>query len=170
MLGVPFDEQFWNNDARYTQFSWRQKRFIKDDVLWRQKYSNLDDASDLQVNLHWQMLKVILQSEHGTACKDSGNAKLMQKFQQNYFFLSIASLWENWVHVFEICIKRKRMKNTQVTPEVFPNTGVGSWTKRSVASATNSELPASGDFSILYWPKTYLRKTHLPTQFPTPRQ
>ena len=76
MLGLPFDEQILLNDARYMHYSKNKKRvIIKDDILYRQYYNDIDEVSQLQVLLPGQLLKVLLQSLHGTAGKHPGNLK-----------------------------------------------------------------------------------------------
>ena len=78
MLGLPFNEQNLLNDARYMHYSRNKKRkIIKDDILCRQYYNDLGEVSHLQVLLPAQLLKVLLQSLHGTAGKHPGISKLM---------------------------------------------------------------------------------------------
>ena len=73
MLGLPFDEQTLLNDARYMHYSRNKKRInIKDDILYRQYYNDIGQVSHLQVLLPGQLLKVLLQSLHGTAGKHPG--------------------------------------------------------------------------------------------------
>ena len=73
MLGLPFDEQFLLNDARYMHYSRNKKRIIiKDDILCRQYYNDLGEVSHLQVLLPGQLLNVLLQSLQGTAGKHPG--------------------------------------------------------------------------------------------------
>ena len=72
-LGLPFDEQFSLNDACYLHYSRNMKRIIiKDDIHCRQCYNDLGGVSHLQVLLPGQLLKVLLQSLHGTAGKHPG--------------------------------------------------------------------------------------------------
>ena len=74
MLGVPFDEQILLNDARFMHYSRNKKRIIiRDDILYRQIYNDIGEVSHLQVLLPGQLLKVLLQSLHGTAGKHPGN-------------------------------------------------------------------------------------------------
>ena len=50
MLGLPFDEQFLLNDARYMHYSRNKKRIIiKVDILYRQYYNDVGEVSHLQV-------------------------------------------------------------------------------------------------------------------------
>ena len=50
MLGLPFDEQFLLNDARYIHYSRNKKRIIINvDILYRQYYNDIGDVSQLQV-------------------------------------------------------------------------------------------------------------------------
>ena len=94
MLGPPVDEQILLNDARYMHYSRNKKRIIiKDDVLWRQYYNDLGEISHLQSLLPGQLLKVLLQSLHGTAGKLPRFSKMMQKLRQKYYFLSIGTYW-----------------------------------------------------------------------------
>ena len=87
MLGLPYDEQVFLNDARYMHYSRNKKRIIiKDDILCRQYYNDLSEVSHLQVLLPGQLLKVLLQSLHGTAGKQPGFSKLMQEIRQKYYF------------------------------------------------------------------------------------
>ena len=120
MLGLPFDEQILLNDARYMHYSRNKKRIIiKDDILYRQYYNDIGEVSHLQVLLPRQLLKVLLQSLHGTAGKLSGISKRMQEIRQKYYFPSIAPYVRNWVRDCEICIHDKRINNTRITPELF---------------------------------------------------
>ena len=118
MLGLPFDEQILLNDARYMHYSRNRKRIIiKDDILYRQYYNDIGEVSHLQVLLPGQLLKVLLQSLHGTAGKHPCISKMMQEIRQKYYFPSIATYVRNWVHDCEICIQDKRINNTLITPE-----------------------------------------------------
>ena len=92
MLGLPFDEQILLNDARYMHYSRNKKRIIiKDDILYRQYYNDTGEVSHLQVLLPGQLLKVLLQSLHGTAGKHPGISKMMQEIRQKYYFPSLAT-------------------------------------------------------------------------------
>ena len=120
MLGLPFDEQLLINDASYMHYSRNKKRIIiKDDILYRQYYNDIGEVSHLQVLLPGQLLKVLLQSLHGTAAKHPGISKMMQEFRQKYYFPSIATYVRNWVRDCEICIQDKRINNTRITPELI---------------------------------------------------
>ena len=120
MLGLPFDEQILLNDARYMHYSRNKKRIIiKDDILYRQYYNDTGEISHLQVLLPGQLLKVLLQSLHGTASKHPGISKMMQEIRQKYYFPSIATYVRNWVGDCEICIQDKRINNTRITPELI---------------------------------------------------
>ena len=113
MLGLPFDEQILLNDARYMHYSRNKKRIIiKDDILYRQYYNDIGEVSHLQVLLPGQLLKVLLQSLHGTAGKHPGISKMMQEIRQKNYFPSIAPYVRNWVRDCEICIHDKRINNT----------------------------------------------------------
>ena len=119
MLGLPFDEQILLNDARYMHYSRNKRRIIiKDDILYRQYYNDTGEVSHLQVLLPGQLLKVLLQSLHGTAGKHPGISKMMQEIRQKYYFPSIATYVRNWVRDCEICIHDKRINNTRITPEL----------------------------------------------------
>ena len=86
-MGLPFDEQVLLNDASYMQYSRNKKRMIiKDDILCRQYYNNLDEVSHLQVLLPGQLLKVLLQSLDRTAGKHPVISKMMQEIRQKYYF------------------------------------------------------------------------------------
>ena len=120
MLGLPFDEQILLNDARYMHYSRNKKRIIiKDDILYRQYYNDIGEVSHLQVLLPGQLLKVLLQSLHGTAGKHPGISKMMQEIRQKYYFPSIATYVKNWVRDCEICIHDKRINNTRITPDLI---------------------------------------------------
>ena len=120
MLGLPFDEQILLNDARYMQYSRNKQRInIKDDLLCRQYYNDLGEVSHSQVLLPGKLLKVLLQSLHGTASKHPGISKMMQEIRQKYYFPSIATYVRNWVRDCEICIQDKRINNTRITPDLI---------------------------------------------------
>ena len=120
MLGLPFDEQILLNDARYMLYSRNRKRIvIKEDILYRQYYNDIGEVSHLQVLLPGQLLKVLLQSLHGTAGKHPGISKMMQEIRQKYYFPSIATYVRNCVRDCKICIQDKRIDNTQITPEII---------------------------------------------------
>ena len=88
MLGLPFDEQIFLNDARYMQCSGDKKRIvIKDDILCRQYCNGLGEVSYLHVLSPGQLLNVILQSSHGTAGKHAGFSKMKQEIRHKYYFL-----------------------------------------------------------------------------------
>ena len=113
MLGLPFDEQILINDTRYMHYSKNKKRvIIKDDILYQQNYNDLGEVSHLQVLLPGQLLKVLLQSLHGTASKHLGFSKMMQEFRQMYYFPSIVPYLRNWVRDCKICNQDKRKNNT----------------------------------------------------------
>ena len=120
MLGLPFDEQNLLNDARYMHYSRNKKRIIiKDDILYRKYYNDFGEVSHLQVFLPGQLLKVLLQSLHGTAGKHPGFSKTIQEIRQRYYFPSIATCVRNWVRDCEICIQDKRKNKTRITPELI---------------------------------------------------
>ena len=67
-LGLSFDEQILLNGARYMHYSTNKIIFIiKSCIHCRQYYNDLGEVSHLQVPLPGQLLKVLLQSLHGTA-------------------------------------------------------------------------------------------------------
>ena len=120
MLGLPFVEQILLNDVRYMHYSRNKKRIIiKDDILYRQYYNDIVEISHLQVLLPGELLKVLLQSLHGTAGKHPGIATMMQEIRQKYYFPTIATYVRNWVRDCEICIQDKRINNTRITPELL---------------------------------------------------
>ena len=105
MLGLPFEEQILLNDARYMHCSRNKKRnIIKNDIIYRQYYNDLGEISHLQVLLPGQILKVLLQSLHGTAGKHPAISEMMKETRQKYYFPSIATYVRNWVRDCEICI------------------------------------------------------------------
>ena len=120
MLGLPFDEQILLNGARYMHYSRNKKRItIKDDILCRRYYDDIGEVSRLQVLLPGQLLKVLLQSLHGTAGKHPGISKMMQEIRQKYYVPSIATYVRNWVPDCAIRIQDKRINNTRITPELI---------------------------------------------------
>ena len=120
MSELPFDEQLLLNDARYMHYSKNKKRIInKDDILCRQYYNDIGEVNHSQVVLRGQLLKVLLQSLHGTAGKHPGISKMMQEIRQKYCFPSIATYVRKWVRDCEICIQDKRINNTRITPELI---------------------------------------------------
>ena len=120
MLVLPFDEQILLNDALYVHYSRNRKRtIIKHDILYRQYYNDIGEVSHFQVILTGQLLKVLLQSLHGTAGKHPGISKMMQEIRQKYYFPSIATYVRNWVRDCEICNQDKRINNTRITPEII---------------------------------------------------
>ena len=128
MLGLPFEERISLNEARYMHYSRNKKRIIiKDDLLCRQYYIDLVEVSHLQVLLPGQLLKVLLQSLHGTAGKHPGISKMMQEIRQKYYFPSTATDVRNWVRDCENCIQDKQIHNTRITPELIhiPEGGLG---------------------------------------------
>ena len=83
LLGLLFDEQILLNDTRYMHYSRNKKRIIiKDDILYRQYYNDIGEVSHFQVLLPGQLLKVFLQSLHGTAGKHPSISKMMQENRQ----------------------------------------------------------------------------------------
>ena len=112
MLAIPPDEQILLNDARYMRCSRNKKRnSIKDDLQSRQTYNDPGEVSHLQVRLPGQLLKVLLQSLHGTNGNYPGISKMMQEIHQKYYFPSIATYVRNWVRDCEICFQDKRINN-----------------------------------------------------------
>ena len=105
MVSLPFNEHILVNGARYMHCSKNKKNIIiKDDKLCTQHYNDLCEVSHLQALLPRQLLKVLLQSLHGTTGENRGFSKMMQEIRQNYFFPSIAEYVRNWVRECEICI------------------------------------------------------------------
>ena len=150
MLGLPFDEKGIINDARYMHYSRNKKRrIIKDDIFCRQYYNDLGEDSHLQVLLPGQLLKVLLQSLHGTAGKHTGISKVMQEIRQKYYFPSIATYVRNWVRDCEICIQDKRINNTRITPELIhiPKWDLGPEGLKQIDLLP--ELPPSGGYETI---------------------
>ena len=168
MFGLPFDEQILINDRRYMHYS-RNKEpiIIKDDILCRQYYKDLGEVSHLQVLLPGQLLKVLLQSLHGTTGKRPGISKMTQEIRQRYYFPSIGTYVRYWVRDCEICIQNKRISNTRITPDLihFPE-----WPEDFKQIDLLPELPPSGGYENIIQKWKYFRDTHLPTQFATRRQ
>ena len=147
MLGLPFDEQILLNDARYMHYSRNKKRIIiKDDILCRQCYNDLSEVSHLQVRLPGQLLKVLLQSLHGTAGKHPDISKMMQEMRQKYYFPSIATYVRNWVRDCKICIQDKRINNTRITQELIHIPGWGLGPEDLMQIDLLPELPPSGGY------------------------
>ena len=147
MLGLPLDEQILLNDARYMLYSRNKKRIIiKDDILYRQYYNDIGEVSHLQVLLPGQLLKVLLQSLHGTAGKHPGISKMVQEIRQKYYFPLIETYVRNWVRDCEICIQDKRINNTRITPEKIhiPEWDVGPEDLMQIDLLP--ELPPSGGY------------------------
>ena len=116
-------------------YSRNKKRIIfQDDILCRQYYNDTGEVSHLQVLLPGQLLKVLLQSLHGTAGKHLGISKMMQEIRQKFYFSSIATYVRNWVRDCEICIQDKRINNTRSSPELFPYPTLGCRTGRPYAN------------------------------------
>ena len=67
-------------------FQKQKRNIIKDDILCRQYYIDLGEVSHLQVLLPGQLLKVLLQSLHGTAGKHPSVSKMLQEIRQKYDF------------------------------------------------------------------------------------
>ena len=79
-------------------YSRNKKRIIiKDDTLCRQYYEDLGEVRHLQVLLPEQLLKMLLQSLHGTAGKHPSVSNMMQEIRQKYCLPSIATYVRNWV-------------------------------------------------------------------------
>ena len=88
MLGLAVDEQNLLNDARYMHYSRKKNRIIiKDDILYQQYHTDLGEVSHLQVLLPGELLKVLLQSFHGTAGKHPGISKMMHDFNPSEVLL-----------------------------------------------------------------------------------
>ena len=147
MLGVTFDEQFLKNDARYMQYSRNKKHIIiRGDILCRQYYNDLGEVSQLQVLFPGQLLKVLLQSLHGTGGTHPGISKMIQKIRQKHYFPSLATYVGNWVRDCEICIPDKRRNNTRINPEInhIPEWYLG--TEDLMQIDILPELPPSGAY------------------------
>ena len=152
-------------------YSRNKKRIIiKDVILYRQYYNDIGEVSHLQVLLPGQLLKVLLQSLHGTAGEHPGISKMMQEIRQKYYFSSVATYVRNWVRDCEICIQDKRINNTQISPELnhIPKWDLGPEDFMQIDLLP--ELPPSGCFENIITAIDVFSDTHLPTQFPTPRQ
>ena len=148
-LGLPIDEKTLLNDARYMHYSRNKKRLIiKDEILYRQHYSDLGQVSHLLVLLPGQLLKVLLQSLHGTISKHPGFPKVMQEVRQMYYFPSNATYVRNWVRGWKKCIQDNRITNTRITPEFirFPEWDLGPLDL--MQTDLLPELPPSGGMRI----------------------
>ena len=149
-LGLPFGEKVLLNDARYMHYSRNKKRiFVKDDILYRQYYNDLGDVSHLQVLLPGQLLKMLLQSLHGTAGKHPGISKKMQEIRQKFYISSIATYVWNWVRYCQIYIQDKCINTTRITPEFYH---IPAWdlVKQDLLQIDLlPELPPSGGYEII---------------------
>ena len=147
MLGLPLDEQIFLDDARYMHYFRNKKRIIiKDVILCRQYYYDLGEVSHLQVFLPRQLLKVLIESLEGTPSKHPGISKMVQEFEQKYYFPSMPTCVRNWVRDCETCIQDKRMKNTRITPELIhiPEWDFGPEDLRQIDLLP--EIPPSGGY------------------------
>ena len=93
-----------------------------------------------------QLLKVLLQSLHGTAGKHPSISKVMQEIRQKYYFPSIATYVRNWVRECEICIQDKRINNTRITPELIHITEWDIGPEDLMQIKLLPELPPSGGY------------------------
>ena len=120
LLGLPFDEQILLNDAGYRHYFRNKKRkMIKGDIVCRQYYNDLGEVNHLQVVVPGQLLKVLLQSLHGTAGKHPCFSKMLPEIRQKYYFPSIATYVRKWFRDCEICIHEKRINDTKITPDLI---------------------------------------------------
>ena len=63
----------------------KQKTYsAKDDLLCRKQYNAIDEVNHLQILLPEKLLKVLLQSPHGTARKYPGFSKMLPESGQRY--------------------------------------------------------------------------------------
>ena len=171
LLGLPFDEQISLNDARYMHYSRNKKRIIiKDDILYRQYYNDIGEVRHLQVLLPGQLLKVLLQSLHGTAGKHSDISKMMQEIRQKYYFPSIATYVRNWVRDCEVCIQDKRKNNTRITPELvhIPEWDLGPEDLKQIDLLP--ELPPSGGYENIITAKDVFSRYAFAYPVSNPRQ
>ena len=127
----------------------KKRNIFKDDILCRKIYSHLGEVSHLKVLLHWQLLKVLLQSLHGTAGKHPGISKMMQETRQKYYFPSIATYVRIWVHECEYCNQDKCIINIRITPETTHVPVWGLASEDFVQIDLLPELPPSGCYDII---------------------
>ena len=107
LLGLPFDEQILINDALYLHYSRNKKRIIiKDNIFCRQYFNDRGEVSHLQIFLPGQLLKMLLQSLHGTAGKQPCISKMLQEVRQKDHFPSIATYVRIWVHECKVFIEK----------------------------------------------------------------
>ena len=130
-----------------------------------QYYNDPGEISHLQVPLHRQLLKVLLQSLHRTDGKHPGFSKMMQYIRENFYFPSIATYARNWVRDCEICIQDQRINNTRITPELIhiPERDLG----QEVLMQINllPELPSSGFTRISLQQLMFFQDMQLPNGF-----
>ena len=124
----------------------KKRIIINGDILCRQYYNDLGEVSHLKVLLSKKLLKVLLQSLHGTAGKHPGISKVMQEIRQKYYFPSIATYVRNWVRVCEICIQDKRINNTRITPALIHITKWDLGPEDLMQINLLPELPPSGGY------------------------
>ena len=96
----------------------------------------------MQVLLPEKLVKVLLQSLHGTVGEQPGTSKRMQETRQRYYFPPIASYVRKWVR--ELCIQSRRKNNTQVTSKLIHITKLDFEPGDFMYFDLFSELPPSG--------------------------
>ena len=106
MLGLPFDEQVFLNDARFMHYSTNKKRIIiRDDKLCRQYYNDLGDVNHIHVLLPGELLKVFLQSLYETAGKHPVISKMMQKNDKSNTSLQLQHTSETRIVIVKYAFK-----------------------------------------------------------------
>ena len=117
-----------------------------------------------------QLLKVLLQSLHGTAGKHPGISKKTQEIRQKNYFPSIATYVRSWFRDCEICIQDIRINNTGITPELihFPEWDLGPEDIMQIDLLP--ELPPSGGYENITTAIDLFSRYAFDYPFPTPRQ
>ena len=120
LLHEEYSEYLLQQDARYTHYANNLERIlIKDEILTRQYFDETGNVKYHQILLPQHLLQELLQSLHGTAHKQPGISKMLQKSRQRYYYPSMTKYNKKWVEGCEQCARDKRVRNVTITPELL---------------------------------------------------
>ena len=101
-------EEILQQDNRYKYYFNNIDRIVlKDEIVTRQYYDETGQVNYHQILLPKHLLKELLHAKHGTAHRQPGISKMLQKIRQKYYYpgLGVAKHVKKWVEGCEICAK-----------------------------------------------------------------
>ena len=120
ILKEQYDEQLLKTTIRGQKYCQNIDRIIiKDGLLIRRYFGETGEVKYLQVLLPQQLVKDVLEFQHGKFGKHPGIAKVIQQCREKYYYPGLALRIRQQVASCQECIQNKRIDPKKITPPMI---------------------------------------------------